>query len=1026
MTATRRFRLRWPVALLLLAAVVSVAGVALQAWLEFSGLELDDDPERPGALVQVAPLVQKPWESAETGWIAIGGAPEPRVNANFAGAPLRVAGREYATGIGVFPTSEVVYRLDGAYQSLRFAVGVDDAMPAGSAPTRFLVFGDGVKLFESRTLVAGERPQPGRVTLQGVSELRLVALDESGGTNAGFANWLRPQIRQRVALAGVLAFFARAEPGLGRGGGRARLTPPETSEQGRAARAVARRREEEALRRAALALVRRAAAQPGGPGTGVRSWRDAEQQQMVLDNGVLIVAVSTQQDTLGALSVVDRGGGPPRIHESTPSFEINGIPPVVLARDARLLPSEVEPFAPVADAALGLGLRLTQRYWVERSQLAVDLEWTLYQEGSYLTWRAIVEGAPVQAGPARFHLFDVRRSQIAAEESLQYVTDYGRPRHVRVLDDGIERADTIGEGKPLFLWSAAAQRLVIADLEPADAPATVVVQLAPGRAQARLGYATGARFEGGALLSPLVLLDLPGSSNPVEALRNFREVSHALHPPLLLPAWSRFEWNSWYAYFMDISDEVFARQVAYIAQNLADLGPWQMSIDAGWNVAEGREGGDWRTVDEEKFPEGIAAVVAAAHAAGVRSTLYFSAPYVDTRARPVNWLGLPQLVEQHPEWLIKVDQDEAGEGFVYDFSHPGFRQYLRDLLRTYFLTYRVDGIELDGLGTVPTVLNDGGSRSRRGLSRAATQQTMDIYRFIHDTVRSLRADAYIYAGWHAPIFANPFSHAFWYSDEYPGFSNPYPYGGLKEHVEYAMLQQGVWGQRSHMGFAYGDPNENVTARWWLEASIALGSHIALGFDLPAMSNSTLSLYRERLAHYRPFQGEPFVVGEYPPEVFGSHRDGFTYLGLLNSRNTSIEHVVDLAAIGLDPGVTYTLLDAEAGRYGTVSGQVRLQVPPQSFRFLVLRATTGVFWSNSSYREALSPGQLLVDVSGPDQISGYVDMIVPRPERVWVDGVELDVQSEDLAVEWTAVYFEETGILSVRYPHDAPHRVRVLW
>ena len=1015
----------------LLAVSIPVATLAAARWqFELHGLELDSQTG-PLGLIQLAPLQQQPWETAETGWIAIAGDARPRVDSNFAGGALRVAGRGFSAGIGAYPTSDIVYRLQGRYRGLAVSMGVDDSTAPGAGATRFLIFGDGVKLFDSGVLHAGEPAQEARVPIAGVDELRLVAVDETQGSAPGLANWLTPRLQRPVSLWTLLLSSAVVDASAAGTADRPAV-PGGEAERGLAARRQARQREQSELENFTSDVFGRndklrASATTAGS-TAVHGWHDAERQRFVLDNGRIVLALSTGQSAPGAASILDRSHRAPHVYQATPGLELAPGEPLQLLNDTSREDAGAVPFDDVDHPALGRGLSLTQRYRAVRPSVTMEVQWTLYEGSSYLTYQARVIDAPAHVTTARFSVFDHRNSRLAAGNGLQYVTDYGRPRHGQVRDDGIPRREVVGEGKPVFVWSdEGRQSMVLAALEETNEPALFSIQLPPGRATANLGFTTGYRAGGTeGFASPLVFIDLPSSPNPLEALRSFRTVFAARYPALALPSWPRFEWNSWYAYYMEISDEVITRQVDYIAENLKDLGPWHISIDAGWNVAEGHSDADWRQIDTEKFPRGIRPVVDYARAAGVRSTLYFSAPYVDTRARPVNWLGLRGLVEQHPEWLIKLDSDETGDGYAYDFAHPGFRQYLRNLFYDYFVTHGVDGIEVDGLGTVPSALRTPSIRTGAGRVPLVNGQTMEIYRFIHETVLGIRPDALIYAGWHIPLFANQYSHLFWHSDESPEFTNPYPFGGLKEHVEYALLQQGMWGQRSHMGFAYGDPNTNVTARWWLEASIALGTHIALGFDLPVMNPATLSLYRERLAHYRPFAGEMFALGTYPPEVFGSHREGFTYLGVMNRRAETHEYNIALEDLGLDPSIPRVLLDAEAGHYSVVSGHLKAEVPAHSFRFYVLRAEPGVFWTNSSYRQSLRRGALTVDVTGPSQISGYVDMIVPRPEGVWVDGVELAVQSEEQAADWTAVYFEGTGILSVRYPHNAPHRVRVWW
>ena len=103
------------------------------------------------------------------------------------------------------------------------------------------------------------------------------------------------------------------------------------------------------------------------------------------------------------------------------------------------------------------------------------------------------------------------------------------------------------------------------------------------------------------------------------------------------------------------------------------------------------------------------------------------------------------------------------------------------------------------------------------------EQTLEIYRFVYEEAVRNNPDVYIESGWVTPTLANRYSHTFRYGDEDPVFNRVYPLPGFMEHIDYAAYQQAVLGQRSNMGAPYGDANDSIINRWWLQAALALGA-----------------------------------------------------------------------------------------------------------------------------------------------------------------------------------------------------------
>ncbi len=1034
---------------LLTAAVMVGAGGAASWWLWQQGVELAVDQDGV-SIVQVLDLQALPWMAADTGWFGIAMAADPTPDRNFAGGPITVQGAEQR-GIGVYPTSEIRYDLNGDYRTLRLGVALDDNTPPSTGQTRFLVFGDDQLLFDSGGLTAAAAPKRTQVSVEGVDELRLVAVDESRD-QPGFAVWLDPQLRQAVNLRNLLNPRPQAaqpkqapdtidaERARVRGTPRTEAPAPEErpARQGprRPRRAAATARTGDAFPPAVAAGL--VGLEPGDLGSLPGVWLpddadghpaaqalfDPLRRRCLLLNPHLAVVIGCQGEALGALTVLDRDRGVVVLRDAAPRMTLAdgaAFDPATLTP----VESPAEALEVVDDPGFGLGVAATVRMLAARSGMLVRLRVALYQDGQFLVTQISVEGGP-EGGPAvaRYDLVDPQRARLTLQAPASYVTAYGRPTLGRIRPDSVPHRMPVQEGAPVLLWSGdPAENVVLALLDEAGGPAEFTAEWPAQEAAVRLGFSVAPLPGNGGALSPRFYLGFNGAPNAAAALAGYRQAFGALYPAAPIPPWFKYEWNSWYTYYMDVSEDELHAQMDYLSATFSDLGPWQVALDAGWYVAEGREGSGWRTPDTAKFPSGIGALAEHAHERDLRTVLYFSAPYVDTRARTGNWLGLSGLAAAHPEYLTPVDEDATGRGYVYAIRRPEFQSYLHEVLDDYFTVYGVDGIEVDGLGTVPGPPGRRIGRDRYGIAPVATGSTMDWFRSIWQAVQQQRPDAYVYAGWHAPLFARQYAHAFWYSDEYPSFDNPYPYGGVQQHVDYAILQEGLWGQRAHMGYAYGDPNHEPAPRLWLEAAVALGTQISLGFDLRGMLPETISAYRARLNHYHPHQAPIFTVGAYPPDVFGSRWNGATYVGVMNRGDEAREITFNLEEVGLDPRGSYLVYDADQGVYTMAAGALAAPMAGHSFRLLLVRSEPGVVWTDSSYQQTATPRGLQLALDGPEGLSGFAEVYVPEAPEVTVNGTPIALGEE--GGEVTARYDEQTGVLRLDYPM-ARYRVDVRW
>ena len=126
-------------------------------------------------------------------------------NASVNGNPLKVRGTTYAAGLGTHATSTITYALAGKYATFAADVGVDDEVN-GNGAVRFVVLGDGVRLYDGG-VVTGTSPV-GRfaVTVAGVQVLTLQALPGvAGSIDYDHADWANPRLTLAATTPATLA-----------------------------------------------------------------------------------------------------------------------------------------------------------------------------------------------------------------------------------------------------------------------------------------------------------------------------------------------------------------------------------------------------------------------------------------------------------------------------------------------------------------------------------------------------------------------------------------------------------------------------------------------------------------------------------------------------------------------------------------------------------------------------------------------------------------------------------------------------
>ncbi|MBI3971656.1 MAG: alpha-galactosidase, partial [Chloroflexi bacterium] len=493
----------------------------------------------------------------------------------------------------------------------------------------------------------------------------------------------------------------------------------------------------------------------------------------------------------------------------------------------------------------------------------------------------------------------------------------------------------------------------------------------------------------------------------------------------------RYQWGSWWVYGSAVDERRLRQQIDVIADSLGDLGPWHIVVDAGWEDVGPNGSGDLGSANAARFPSGMRALVDYAHARGIRVLLFYSAVYAHDGSDKGEWLGLPGLISEHPDWFIRLSPSgTAPARYLFDYGNPSAKEYLSRTLARFAGEYDADGVKIDGLGDVEGQLIPFEQRVSYLPQRWRLTPVMDIYRLVAESLWSVKPDAFVESGWVNPAAAHPYAHTFRFGDEWNVFDREYPFPGLAQHFTYAAVQRSLLGQRPNIGAVFGGFGPSLT-RQWLGAALALGAHVSIGNDLTLASPESLAALRALLVHYRPFAGTTRTGDEHfglrpnwAATTTATTTGELSFVGLLNR-----EHDAQIMALRLvdalpnaTPGATYLAYDVEAARYVHVRDVLRVEVPAQTFRLFVLRRAPGVFWTTSSFEEEPLAGGWRIAVRGPAAIGGRLQLYLPggAPRAVRLDGVPLPRMAADsfeaADVREAYTYDAATGVLTLRYVH----------
>ncbi|MFN8533786.1 MAG: hypothetical protein U0556_09585 [Dehalococcoidia bacterium] len=655
----------------------------------------------------------------------------------------------------------------------------------------------------------------------------------------------------------------------------------------------------------------------------------------------------------------------------------------------------------LSDPILGEGKQLEAEFPLKNGGKA-NLRAALFSGKTYFTYQLGVRGLPPDRLATSFRLVD--------GEGFGWIDVTGAATLLSDEQDlrkeALRAERTLGEvqaGKPLLLNDVERNRaFVLATLDASDH--YVAYQARPASGEGiRFFYETVLSAGDQAIdaTSPRVLVDLVPAGDQNVVLSGYRRAINSIYPTPKLPDWVRYQWSAAEALGNDLNEANIRRQIDYISSNLADLGPWQVVIESGWLRAD--DGG--RAVDRDRFPSGMRALVDYAHARGVRVTLGVPGPLVEASAGGTLRFTAKPLVERNRDWLITLGD---GGRFLFDFRNAGFRAWWSDLVRDVLVGYDADGIRIDGFGDAVSAVVK--------LNPRPSLQSAELYRLTAEQAWAVKPNAFIEANWYVPPFANPYVHVVRAGDETLAFDRPAPRAGLRQHLDYALYQRIALNQRPHLGDVLSGDGDAVALGYrWIEAGLAVGGLSGLATNLAAMDEAALMQLRHRLVHQRPFEGKTSFSFGISAEAVATEVDGLTYLGFVNRGASRKSISAKLTDFGLQQRPSI-VRDVSSGAVFLTDESITTDMPAGSFKLFIVRQDAGWIWSSSSVAGTVSPGVLRYQLRGPTSVAGTLEVAVPTPTRVLLDGQLLPTSGY--------TYDPAIGILRLTYGHDQPHEVRV--
>jgi hypothetical protein len=710
--------------------------------------------------------------------------------------------------------------------------------------------------------------------------------------------------------------------------------------------------------------------------------------------------------------------------DAAPSFVTGGGDTVTLA-ELRPRRTTGASFRPVEHPTLGRGTEARASFGGASAVGIFEVTITMYDRDS-----AVILGITSDATPLRsVDYFGKAGGNTLLGDDVRYFSDRSHFYVGSVLSDGYARRAALEATKPALVWSEASQQgLLLTLYDYVASPAWLTLQRDPGGESVRLIAELVASLDHdfGAQRNAPPALTVELFEGPVSGATfdRFRGLTRTRYPDAPWPTGLKYQWGTWYVIGPGINADFVQRQIERLASRFADLGGWQVVIDAGWHLQYGHPDAELGVLDREKFPQGVRALADLAHARGMDVILYLGTGFVhDSPGNGGEWLALRGLIDRYPQWMIPF-QHEASEvnRYLLDYRNPEAEAYVRSVIRDFFNVHGVDGILLDGLADAEGQLIPRDERDHPDGPPYPLLPTLDIYRMIWEEAVRHHPRPFVESSWLNPMAANPYTTIFRYGDEIDRVDSPYPFSGFLQRLDYAIFARQALGQRTYVGTATGDPSR-PEFRWWAQAAVALGAAATSSFDLNALTPERAAHIRADLIAMDPFKGTTSFGPGLFPDTFATTREGVTYLGVLNRQPIARDVAVGLGQLGLTASA-YAAFDVQGDATRRIDGDFTVAMPPRSFRLFVLRPTDGVLWTSSVLSaERPADGSLALNASGPADVPGFVHAASTPPSAVLLDGRPLQATS-GAPQEGQYRHDETAGVTSIRYSHASARRIEI--
>lgn len=273
------------------------------------------------------------------------------------------------------------------------------------------------------------------------------------------------------------------------------------------------------------------------------------------------------------------------------------------------------------------------------------------------------------------------RTGIRLRESRTGRSGQEHPPFALVADQGCR--NTSGEARAFsYAWSGGHRQ--------------IIEELQDGRRQIQFGHASGAelvagsRFESAELIVSVSTSGLNGVA--VTMQRDVRD--RIVHWPAPLASRPRpVHYNCWEAVYFDHKLETLTDMAA----RAAALGAERFVLDDGWFGRRDDDTtslGDW-LVDRRKWPDGLAPLISAVEAQGMRFGLWVEPEMISEDS---------DLYRAHPDWILgPADQTRGRNQLVLDMGRADVRDHLFARLSALLSEHRIDYLKWDHNRLLPVV-----------------------------------------------------------------------------------------------------------------------------------------------------------------------------------------------------------------------------------------------------------------------------------------------------------------------------------